>query len=191
MKTKNLYRSCFGKGLFSAFFAVRKATDGMKKAVVKVCDFDGAINAPVIRAKNGDCFTVHELLTMDGENSADKTARILKGTGNYSRACFIARIVSHASRGSIYCPSAIAEAGKEYARINAAQNRHNRAHNARIENDPEYRAECAHAELAKRGITMRKAQERYIDAERFTGICEEQAEMICAVDNFGDDSFLG
>ena len=98
--------------------------------------------------------------------------------------------MSHASRGGIYCPSAIAEAGKDYAKINAEQNRHNRAHNARIDADPEYRAECAHAELAKRGTVMRKAQERYIDCEKFTGICEEQAE-VCAVDNFGDDSFLG
>ena len=190
MKTKNLYRSCFGKGLCAAFFAVRKATGGLKKAVVKVCDFDGAMNAPVIRAKNGDCFTIHELLTVDGENAGAKTARILKGTGNYSRACFIARLVSHASHGGIYCPSAIAEAGKDYAKVEAAQNRHNRAHNARIEYDPDYRAECAHAELVKRGNVMRKAQERYIDCERYTGICEEQAE-ICAVDNFGDDSFLG
>ena len=190
MKTKNLYRSCFGKGLVAAFFAVRKSTVGMKKAVVKVCDFDGATNAPVIRAKNGDCFTVHELLTTDGENGASKTARVLKGTGNYARACFIARIVARASHGGIYCPSAIAEAGKDYARINAAQNRHNRAHNARIETDSEYRAECAHAELAKRGTVMRKAQERYIDAERFVGICDEEAE-VCNVENFGDDSFLG
>ena len=190
MNNRTLYRHCFGKGLFAAFFAVRKATGGLKKSIVKVCDFDGAVNAPVIRAKNGDCFTVHELLTVDGENSADKTARILKGTGNYARACFIARIVSHASSGGIYCPSAIAEAGKEYAKINAEQNRHNRAHNARIDADPEYRAECAHAELAKRGTVMRKAQERYIDCEKFTGICEEKAEIF-AVDNFGDDSFLG
>ena len=190
MNNKTLYRSCFGKGLVAAFFAVRKSTAGMKKAVVKVCDFDGAINAPVIRLKNGNILTVHEMLTMDGENSASKTARILKGTGNYARACFISRIVSYASRGGIYCPSAIAEAGKDYARINAAQNRHNRAHNARIDSDPEYRAECAHEELFKRGTAMRKAQERYIDAERFTGICDEHAE-ICAVDNFGDDSFLG
>ena len=189
MKTKNLYRSCFGKGLFSAFFDVRKATGGLKKAVIKVCDFDGAINAPVIRAKNGELFTIHELLTMDGENGADKTARILKGTGNYSRACFIARLVSHASRGGIYCPSAIAEAGRDYAKVNAAQNRHNRAHNARIDNDPEYRAECAHAELTKRGMDMRKAQERYIDCDRFVGICEEQAE-VCNVENFGDDSWM-
>lgn len=189
MKAKNLYRSTFGRGLFSAFFAVRKATEGMKKAVIKVCDFDGATNAPVIRAKNGDCFTIHELLTMDGENSADKTARILKGTGNYSRACFIARIVACASNGGIYCPSAIAEAGKDYARINAAQNRHNRAHNARIDSDAEYRAECAHEELMKRGTAMRKAMDRYTDCERFTGICDEQAE-ICGVDYFGDDSFL-
>ena len=189
MNNKTLYRSCFGKGLLAAFFAVRKATEGMKKAVVKVCDFDGAINAPVIRLKNGNLLTVHELLTTDGENAGAKTARILKGTGNYPRACFIARIVSHASHGGIYCPAAIAEAGKEYARINAAQNRHNRAHNARIDVDPEYRAECAHEELFRRGTVMRKAQERYIDCEKFTGICEEQAE-ICAVDNFGDDSFL-
>ena len=190
MNNKTLYRHSFGKGLFSAFFAVRKATGGIKKSVVKVCDFDGVANAPVIRAKNGNLLTVHEMLTTDGENSADKTARILKGTGNYSRACFIARIVSHASRGGIYCPAAIAEAGKDYARINAAQNRHNRAHNARIESDPEYRAECAHEELMKRGTAMRKAQERYISAERFTGICDEEAE-VCNVDNFGDDSFLG
>ena len=190
MNTKNLYRSCFGKGLFSAFFAVRKSTVGMKKAVVKVCDFDGATNAPVIRTKNGTILTVHELLTTDGENAGAKTARILKGTGNYARACFIARIVSCASRGGIYCPAAIEEAGRDYAKINAAQNRHNRAHNARIENDPEYRAECAHAELAKRGTAMRKAMDRYTDCEKFTGICEEQAE-ICVVDNFGDDSFLG
>lgn len=190
MKTKNLYRSCFGKGLVAAFFAVRKATAGTKKAIVKVCDLDGAINAPVIRMKNGDCATVHELLTMDGENSADKTARILKGTGNYARACFIARVVSRASNGGIYCPSAIAEAGRNYAKIESAQNRHNRAHNRRIENDPDYRAECAHEELMKRGNVMRKAQERYIDCERFTGICDENAE-VCNVDNFGDDSFLG
>lgn len=190
MNNKTLYRSCFGKGLFAAFFAVRKATAGVKKSVIKVCDFDGATNAPVIRMKNGCLYTVHELMTMDGENSAAKTARILKGTGNYARACFIARIVSHASHGGIYCPAAIAEAGKDYARINAAQNRHNRAHNARIDNDPEYRAECAHVELMKRGNVMRKAQERYIAAERFTGICDEEAE-VCNVDNFGDDSFLG
>ena len=190
MNNKTLYRSCFGKGIFAAFFAVRKATAGMKKSIVKVCDFDGATNAPVIRLKSGELLTVHELLTTDGENAGAKTARVLKGTGNYARACFIARIVSCASRGGIYCPSAIAEAGKDYARINAAQNRHNRAHNARIDADPEYRAECAHEELFKRGTAMRKAQERYIDAERFTGICDEEAE-ICAVDNFGDDSFLG
>ena len=190
MKAKSLYRHCFGKGLFSAFFDVRKATGGLKKAVIKICDFDGAVNAPVIRAKNGDISTIHELLTMDGENGADKTARILKGTGNYSRACFIARMVSRASNGGIYCPAPIAEAGRDYAKVNAAQNRHNRAHNARIEADPEYRAECAHAELVKRGIEMRKAQERYIDCDRFVGICEEQAE-VCNVENFGDDSFLG
>lgn len=190
MNNKTLYRSCFGRGLVAAFFAVRKATGGIKKSVVKVCDFDGAINAPVIRMKNGDCFTIHELLTVDGENSADKTARILKGTGNYSRACFIARIVARASHGGIYCPSAIAEAGRDYAKVEAAQNRHNRAHNKRIETDPEYRAECAHAELMKRGNAMRKAQERYNDCEKFVGVCEEDAE-VCAVDNFGDDSFLG
>ena len=190
MKVKNLYRSCFGKGLFAAFFAVRKATAGVKKSVVKVCDFDGAINAPVIRLKSGNGSTVHEMLTADGENSAAKTARVLKGTGNYARACFIARIVSHASRGGIYCPAAIAEAGKDYARINAAQNRHNRAHNARINADHEYRAECAHEELFKRGKVMRKAMDRYTDCDRFVGICEEQAE-VCNVENFGDDSFLG
>ena len=190
MKTKNLYRSCFGKGILAAFFAVRKATGGMKKAVVKVCDVDGAINAPVIRTKSGNVLTVHELLTTDGENAGAKTARILKGTGNYSRACFVARLVSHASRGGIYCPSAIAEAGKDYARINAAQNRHNRAHNARIDSDSEYRAECAHAELTKRGTAMRKAMDRYTDCEKFTGICDEEAE-VCNVENFGDDSFLG
>ena len=189
MNNKTLYRSAFGKGILAAFFAARKATDGIKKSVVKVCDFDGATNAPVIRAKNGNILTVHEMLTADGENGAAKTARILKGTGNYARACFIARIVSHASHGGIYCPAAIAEAGKDYARLMAAQNRSNRAHNARIESDPEYRAECAHEELVKRGTAMRKAQERYIDCERFTGECDEQAE-ICAVDNFGDDSFL-
>ena len=190
MNNKTLYRSCFGRGLVAAFFAVRKATAGCKKAVIKVCDFDGAINAPVIRTKNGNLFTVHEILATEGENSAAKTARVLKGTGNYSRACFIARIVSHASGGGIYCPAAIAEAGRDYAKVNAAQNRHNRAHNARIETDAEYRAECAHAELVKRGTAMRKSQERYIDCERFTGICDEEAE-VCNVDNFGDDSFLG
>ena len=190
MNNKTLYRSCFGKGILAAFFAVRKATGGMKKAVVKVCDFDGAINAPVIRLKNGELLTVHELLTTDGENGASKTARILKGTGNYARACFIARIVARASHGGIYCPAAIAEAGKDYARINAAQNRHNRAHNARIESDPDYRAECAHAELTKRGTAMRKAQERYISCEKFVETCDEEAE-VCNVENFGDDSFLG
>ena len=189
MKTKNLYRSCFGKGLFSAFFAVRKATTGMKKAIVKVCDFDGAANAPVIRTKNGELYTIHELLTMDGENGADKTARILKGTGNYSRACFIARLVAHASNGGIYCPAAIAEAGKDYSTLMAAQNSDNRKHNARIDNEPDYRAECAHNELAKRGVAMRNAQERYISCEKFVGICDEEAE-VCNVDNFGDDSFL-
>lgn len=190
MKAKSLYRHCFGKGLVAAFFDVRKATAGMKKAIVKVCDFDGVANAPVIRARNGDISTVHELLTMDGENCADKTARILKGTGNYARACFIARIVSCASHGGIYCPAAIAEAGRDYAKVEAAQNRHNRAHNARIDSEPDYRAECAHAELIKRGTAMRKAMDRYADCERFTGICDEEAE-VCNVDNFGDDSFLG
>ena len=190
MKTKNLYRSTFGRGLVAAFFDVRKATAGMKKAVIKICDFDGAVNAPVIRARNGDISTVHELLTMDGENCADKTARILKGTGNYARACFIARMVSRASNGGIYCPAAIASTGKDYAKVEAAQNRHNRAHNARIEADPEYRAECAHSELMKRGTAMRKAQERYISCEKFVGICDEEAE-ITNVDNFGDDSFIG
>ena len=190
MNNKTLYRSCFGKGLFSAFFAVRKATAGMKKSVVKVCEFDGAANAPVVRTKTGNLLTVHEMLTTDGENSAAKTARILKGTGNYARACYIARIVAHASNGGIYCPTAIAAAGKDYAKLMAAQNRSNRAHNARIESDPEYRAGCAHQELVKRGNAMRKAQDRYIDCERLAGICEEQAE-ICNVENFGDDSFLG
>ena len=189
MKAKNLYRSCYGKGLFSAYFAVRKATAGVKKAVVKVCDFDGAANAPVIREKNGTLYTVHEMLTTDGENCAEKTARILKGTGNYARACYIARIVSHASNGGIYCPAAIAEAGKDYARLMAEQNRHNRAHNARIDNEPDYRAEFAHEELMKRGTAMRKAQERYIDCEKYTGICDEEAE-VCNVDNFGDDSWM-
>ena len=189
MKTKNLYRSTFGRGLVAAFFAVRKATAGIKKSIIKVSDFNGAVNAPVIRTKNGDLYTIHELLTMDGENCADKTARPLKGTGNYSRACFIARMVSRASNGGIYCPAPIAEAGRDYAKVNAAQNRHNRAHNARIDNDPEYRAECAHSELMKRGNAMRKAQERYIDCDRFVGICEEQAE-ITNVDNFGDDSWM-
>ena len=187
MKTKNLYRSCFGVGLVAAFFAVRKATSGLRKSVIKVCDFDGRINAPVIRTKNGNLFTVHEVMMRGmGDTSC---ARILKGTGNYARACFVARIVARASHGGIYCPSAIAEAGREYARVNAAQNRHNRDHNERIDSNPEYRAECAHAELMKRGNAMRKAQERYIDCEKFTSICDEDAE-VCAVDNFGDDSFL-
>ena len=190
MKTKNLYRSTFGRGLVAAFFAVRKSSLGIKKSVVKVCDFDGAANAPVIRLKSGELLTVHELLTTDGENAGAKTARILKGTGNYARACFIARIVAAASNGGIYCPAIIASTGKDFAMIMAEQNRHNRAHNARIDSDPEYRAECAHAELMRRGTAMRKAQERYIDCEKFTGICEEEAE-ICSVDNFGDDSFLG
>ena len=190
MNNKTLYRSCFGKGLFSAFFAVRKSTVGMKKAVVKVCDFDGATNAPVVRLKSGNLLTVHEMLTSDGEYSADKTARILKGTGNYARACFIARIVARASHGGIYCPAAISAAGRDYARVEAEQNRHNRKHNARIETAPEYRPACAPAALAKRGTVLSKAQERYIDCEKFTGICAEQAE-ICAVHNFRHDSFLG
>ena len=190
MKTQNVHRASFGVGILAAFFDARKATGGVKKAVIKVCDFDGAINAPVIRTKNGNLLTVHEMLTTDGENASAKTARILKGTGNYARACFVARIVSRASHGGIYCPTAIAEAGKDYAKLMAAQNRSNRAHNARIDNDPEYRADSAHQELVKRGTAMRKAQERYIDCEKYTGICDEQAE-ICAVDNFGDDSFLG
>ena len=189
MKTKNLYRSCFGTGIFAAFFAVRKAASGTKKAVVKVCDLDGTVNAPVIRTKNGSLYTVHEMLTTDGENSADKTARILKGTGNYARACFVARIVARASRGGIYCPTAIATAGKDYARLMAAQNRSSRAHNARIDSDPEYRAECAHEELFKRGNAMRNARERYIDCEKFTGMCDEEAE-VCNFENFCDDSFL-
>ena len=190
MNNKTLYRHSFGKGLFSAFFAVRKATGGMKKAIVKVCDFDGVANAPVIRLKSGNLLTVHELLTTDGENAGAKTASVLKGTGNYARACFIARIVACASHGGIYCPAAIAEAGRAYSKINAAQNRHNRAHNARIDADPEYRAECAHEELMKRGTAMRKAQERYLDCDRFVGICDEEAEVF-NVNNFGDDSFLG
>lgn len=190
MKTKNLYRSTFGRGLMAAFFAVREATSSMKKAVIKVCEFDGVTNAPVIRTKNGNLITVHEMLTVDGENSAAKTARILKGTGNYARACFIARIVACASHGGIYCPAAIAEAGKDYAKLMTDQNRSNRAHNARIDSDPEYRAECAHEELSKRGVAMRKAMDRYTDCERFTGICDEEAE-VCCNDYFGDDSFLG
>ena len=190
MNTKNLYRSCFGKGLVAAFFSVRKATDGIKKSVVKVCEFDGTANAPVIRTKNGNLLTVHEMLTADGENSADKTARILKGTGNYGRACFIARVVAHASNGGIYCPAAIEEAGKDYATLMASQNRDNRRYNARIDSEPDYRAECAHMELIRRGTAMRKAQERYLDCDRFVGICDEEAE-VCDVNNFGDDSFLG
>ena len=188
MKTKNLYRSCFGKGLFSAFFAVRKATGGLKKAVIKVCEFDGTSNAPVIRTKNGNLYTVHELMMREmGDTSF---ARVLKGTGNYARACFIARMVSRASNGGIYCPAVIASTGKDYSDLMASQNRDNRAHNARIDSEPDYRAECAHAELMKRGTAMRKAQERYISCEKFVGICDEEAE-VCNVDNFGDDSFLG
>lgn len=188
MNNKTLYRSCFGKGLLSAFFAVRKATAGIKKSIVKVCDFDGAANAPVIRMKNGNLFTVHEIMMREmGDASC---ARVLKGTGNYCRACLIARIISHASNGGIYCPAIINSTGKDYATLMAAQNRDNRKHNARIESDPEYRAECAHAELVNRGSAMRKTMDRYAECERFTGICDEEAE-ICAVDNFGDDSFLG
>ena len=189
MKTKNLYRSCFGKGLVAAFFAVRKATDGMKKAVIKVCEFDGAINAPVIRTKNGNLFTVNEIMMREMGDDKE-TARILKGTGNYGRACLIARIVAHASHGGVYCPAVINSTGKDFAVLMADQNRDNRKHNARIDSEPDYRAECAHAELIKRGAAMRKAMDRYTDCERFTGICDEQAE-ICNVDNFGDDSFLG
>ena len=189
MKAKNLYRSCFGKGLVAAFFAVRRATDGMKKAVIKVCDFDGTANAPVIRTKNGNLYTVHELMMREMGDDGD-SARILKGTGNYGRACLIARIVAHASNGGIYCPAVINSTGKDFAALMADQNRHNRAHNARIDSEPDYRAECAHAELIRRGTAMRKAMDRYTDCEKFTGICEEQAE-ICSVDNFGDDSFLG
>lgn len=188
MKTKNLYRSTFGRGLVAAFFAVRKATCGMKKSVVKVCEFDGAANAPVIRTKSGNLFTVRELIMR--EMGDGDSARILKGTGNYGRACFIARIVAHASNGGIYCPAVINSTGKDFATLMADQNRDNRKHNARIDSDPEYRAECAHAELIRRGTAMRKAQERYLDCDRFVGICDEEAE-ICAVDNFGDDSFLG
>ena len=189
MKTKNLYRPTFGRGLMAAFFAVRKATSGMKKAVIKVCEFDGTANAPVIRTKNGNLFTVNEIMMREMGDDKE-TARILKGTGNYGRACLIARIVAHASNGGIYCPAVINSTGKDFAVLMAEQNRHNRAHNARIDSDPEYRAECAHAELIRRGTAMRKAQERYIDCDRFVGICDEEAE-ICAVDNFGDDSFLG
>lgn len=189
MKTKNLYRSCFGKGLVAAFFAVRKATEGMKKAVVKVCEFDGASNAPVIRTRANNLFTVHELMMREMGDDKE-AARVLKGTGNYGRACFIARIVSHASHGGIYCPAVIASTGKDYSTLMADQNRDNRKHNARIDSEPDYRAECAHAELIIRGTTMRKAIDRYADCERFTGICDEEAE-ICNVENFGDDSFLG
>ena len=189
MKTKNLYRSCFGKGLVAAFFAVRKSTAGMKKAVVKVCEFNGTANAPVIRTKNGNLYTVHEIMMREMGDDGD-SARILKGTGNYGRACLIARIVAHASNGGIYCPAVINSTGKDFAALMADQNRHNRAHNARIDSEPDYRAECAHAELIKRGAAMRKAMDRYTDCERFTGICDEEAE-VCNVDNFGDDSFLG
>ena len=188
MKTKNLYRSTFGRGLVAAFFAVRKATDGMKKAVIKVCEFDGTANAPVIRTKNGNLFTVHELMMC--EMGDGDSARILKGTGNYGRACLIARIVAHASNGGIYCPAVINSTGKDFAVLMADQNRDNRKHNARIDSEPDYRAECAHAELVRRGAAMRKAMDRYTDCDRFVGICDEEAE-ICAVDNFGDDSFLG
>ena len=188
MKAKNLYRSCFGKGLVAAFFAVRKATIGMKKAVIKVCEFDGTANAPVIRTKSGNLFTVHEIMMREMGDDGD-SARILKGTGNYGRACLIARIVAHASNGGIYCPAIIASTGKDFSALMAAQNRDNRNHNARIDSDIEYRAECAHAELIRRGTAMRKAQERYIDCEKFVGICDEDAE-ITDVENFGDDSWM-
>ena len=189
MKTKNLYRSCFGKGLVAAFFAVRRATEGMKKAVIKVCEFNGTANAPVIRTKNGNLYTVHELMMREMGDDGD-SARILKGTGNYGRACLIARIVAHASNGGIYCPAVINSTGKDFAMLMADQNRDNRKHNARIDSEPDYRAECAHVELLRRGAAMRKAQERYLDCDRFVGICDEEAE-ICSVNNFGDDSFLG
>ena len=189
MKTKNLYRPTFGRGLFSAFFAVRKATIGLKRAVIKVCEFDGTANAPVIRTKNGNLFTVNEIMMREMGDDKE-TARILKGTGNYGRACLIARIVSHAARGGVYCPAVINSTGKDYAMLMTEQNRDNRKHNARIDAEPDYRAECAHAELVRRGTAMRKAMDRYTDCEKFTGICDEEAE-ICAVDNFGDDSFLG
>ena len=188
MKAKNLYRSTFGRGLVAAFFAVRKATEGMKKAVVKVCEFDGVANAPVIRTKNGNLYTVHELMMR--EMGDGDSARILKGTGNYGRACLIARIVARASHGGIYCPATINSTGKDFAVLMAEQNRHNRAHNERIDSEPDYRAECAPAELIRRGTAMRKAMDRYTDCDRFVGICDEEAE-ICNVDNFGDDSFLG
>ena len=139
MNNKTLYRSCFGKGLFAAFFAVRKETEKTKKAVVKVCDFDGTSNAPVIRTKSGNLYTVHELMMREMGDDGD-SARILKGTGNYGRACLIARIVAHASNGGIYCPAVINSTGKDFAALMADQNRHNRAHNARINNYPEYRA---------------------------------------------------
>lgn len=189
MNNKSLYRSTFGKGIFSAFFAVRNASNGIKKAVVKVCDFDGATNAPVIRLKNNNLLTVHELL-LSAMGDCDKaTARVLKGTGNYSRACFIAWLVSCASNGGIYCPACIAETGKEFARLMQKQNCDNRTHNERIETEPDYRAECVHAELTKRGVAMRKSMERYTDCEKFTAVCDEQAE-VCDVENFGDDSFM-
>lgn len=188
MKTKNLYRSCYGRGLVAAFFAARKATAGLKKAVVKVCEFDGKANAPVIRTKNGNLYTIHELLMR--EMGDGDSARALKGTGNYGRACLIARLVASASHGGIYCPAVIASTGKDYADLMAAQNRDNRAHNARIDAEPDYRAGCAHAELIRRGTAMRKAMDRYADCERFVGLCDEEAE-VCNVENFGDDSFLG
>ena len=188
MKTKNLYRSTFGRGLVAAFFAVRKATVGMKKAVVKVCEFDGAANAPVIRTRANNLFTVHELMMREMGDDRE-SARVLKGTGNYGRACLIARLVSRASNGGIYCPAVIASTGKDYATLMADQNRDNRKHNARIDNEPDYRAECAHAELSKRGNAMRKAQERYLECDRFVGICDEEAE-VCNVENFGDDSWM-
>ena len=141
----------------------------------------------MIRTKIGNLYTVHELMMR--ENDGD-SARILKGTGNYGRACLIARIVAHASNGGIYCPAVINSTGKDFAALMAAQNRDNRKHNARIDSEHDYRAECAHAELIKRGTAMRKAMDRYTDCDRFVGICDEEAE-VCNVNNFGDDSFLG
>lgn len=189
MNNKSLYRATFDKGIFSAFFAVRNASNNVKKAVVKVCDFGNESNAPVIRLKNSNLLTVHELLLASMGDCDKSTARVLKGTGNYSRACFIARLVARASNGGIYCPACIVETGKEYAKLMQKQNRDNRAHNARIESEPDYRAECVHAELMKRGIAMRKSIERYEDCEKFSVVCDESAE-ICNVDNFGDDSFM-
>lgn len=189
MNNKSLYRAVFGKGLWGAFFAVRNASNGIKKAVVKVCDFDGVTNAPVIRLKNNNLLTIHELLLSSMGDCDKAMARVLKGTGNYSRACFIAWLVSRASNGGIYCPACIVETGKEYAKLMQKQNRDNRTHNARIESEPDYRAECVHAELIKRGVAMRKSIERYTDCEKFTQVCDEAAE-VCNIDNFGDESFM-